>query len=371
VDRRSLAEHLTGQWTSLSELTGVDPDSSGGVLSDLLGDTAQTPLAAGPPGRSDISDDHTPIEFSVAYHPGGTVLRLLAEAQPGGIEGARAFLDRQAGRPGLVLHRLDEVWDLFAAPTAPGSFGMWHSVVFRAAAPPEFKVYLDPAMHGPDRAVDLITEALGRLGLNGTWPSIARTMRGGEDHPVFFALDLHDGPRTRIKVYLAHQAARAGDMERAAAVVHGIDPAEAATFCTAAGGDPGTFDGRPLISSYTLTPGADRPVGYSVYVPIRGYVSDDEQARERVVTLLDRQGLDGTRLDPAIAAVARRPLRDGVGLIAHVSLRLGRPSPGVTVYLAAEAYHTDPPRPRPSGVLRPTRPEASPASAGPGRAGCS
>ena len=59
--------------------------------------------------------------------------------------------------------------------------------------------------------------------------------------------------------------------------------------------------------------------------------------------LLSRYGFDhAADLDRAIAAVTRRPLHDGVGLIAHVSLRLGRPRPGLTVYLSAEAYGVAP-----------------------------
>jgi DMATS type aromatic prenyltransferase len=347
--------HLTEQWHLLCELTGVDPVTSGAVLSDLLGDAGQVPLSAGPAHPSGIADDHTPVEFSVAFQPGGPALRLLAEAQPigpgqPGLDTADAFLRRQEGRPGLSRERLDRVWDLFGTPSA-ATFGMWHSAVFRRGEAPEFKVYLDPEMHGTDQASEVVTEALKRLGLDEAWPAIRSGLRDGDDRLTFFALDLHDGPRTRIKIYVSHPGAEVTDVMRAARTVEHVDPAAVAAFCTTAAGDPGTFDRRPLISSFTLAPGADRPVGYSVYVPIRSYVADDEEARERVVTLLARHGLDGRQADRAIGAVARRPLRDGVGLIAHVSLRLGRPTPGVTVYLSAEAYRTDPPRPR----LRPTR----------------
>ena len=149
-----------------------------------------------------------------------------------------------------------------------------------------------------------------------------------------------------MKLYLSHHGATTRDVVRAADAVPGIDAEEFAEFCKAAGDGVDSFTGRPLVGSYTFLGGVDRPVGYSVYVPIRGYVSDDEEARDRVVGLLDRYGYDSARFGRVLAAVARRPLRAGVGLIAHVSLRLGLPRPGVTVYLSSEAYGVSPPRQR-------------------------
>ena len=61
--------------------------------------------------------------------------------------------------------------------------------------------------------------------------------------------------------------------------------------------------------------------------------------------------------DRVLAAVTPRPLRAGAGLIAHVSLRLGPPRPGMTVYLSAEAYEVSPSRDqRPADCKQPQRP---------------
>jgi hypothetical protein len=173
------------------------------------------------------------------------------------------------------------------------------------------------------------------------------------DRLTFFALDLHDGPHARVKLYLSHHDATERDVARIAGIVEGIAPQEAAEFCVTATGGSAFRADRPLVSSYTFLSGRDRPVGFSVYVPIRSYVKDDEEARDRAVSLLNRYGFDSRQLDQMIAAVARRPLRDGAGLVAHVSLRLGLPRPGVTVYLSAEAYQTSPPNrePRPAPDL--------------------
>jgi DMATS type aromatic prenyltransferase len=362
VDGRPLLDLLGDQWAGLCAVTGIDPVPSTALLADLLGSAGAAPLSGGPASACDIADDHTPVEFSIAFNQGDRpALRILAEAQParpGGAAGfgaAMEFLLRQTGRPGFVLSRLPVVRSIFATDAPPGGFAMWHSLVFRAGREPEFKIYLNPEIHGVDRSAEVVAEAVDRLGLSAAWQAVrTHGLRAGElgraDRLAFFALDLHDGPRARIKVYVAHQDAETADIVRAAQVADGVDAAQAADFCAVAGGRPGRFAGRPLLSSFTLTPGHDRPVGYSVYVPIRSYVDDDAEARQRTITLLDRHGFTGADLDPAIAAVARRPLDQGVGLLAHTSLRLGRPQPGLTVYLSAEAYRVSPPRPRRSLV---------------------
>jgi hypothetical protein len=367
MDTRSLLDLLTVQWTGLCALTGIDPVSSTALLSDLLGPAGAAALPDGPATASEIADDHTPVEFSLAFnHRDRPTLRILGEARGVNDFGAaEAFLVRQAGRPGFAWSRLARVRDLFLpdtpgpdaqgpdarGPDTPGpdpqgpdargsGFAMWHSLVFRPGKEPEFKIYLNPEAHGPRRAPAVVAEALKRLGVSTVLPTRPA------DRFVFFALDLHDGPRTRIKVYVAHPGATTGDILRAASAVDGVDPWQAAEFCADAAGRPERFTGRPLVSSFTLTPGQDRPVGYSVYVPIRSYVDDDAEARERIGRLLDRHGFAGADLDRALAAVARRPLDEGVGLLAHASLRLGRPQPGISVYLSAEAYQVSPPRVR-------------------------
>ena len=73
-------------------------------------------------------------------------------------------------------------------------------------------------------------------------------------------------------------------------------------------------------------------------------MTDDQEARDRALAVLDHFGLDAARCDAAIAAVARRPLAAGRGLVSHISLRMGVPRPGVTVYLSTEIYGIKPVR---------------------------
>lgn len=351
----SVLEHLSGQLARLCGVVGMDPGTPTDLLRDLLGSYGSRLLAEPPAWPSNIADDHSPVEFSLAYSKGESpALRILGEVlgtPPGGqtnMAAAYEFISAQTDRLSLSRSRLDSVCDLFASEHPHGEFTLWCSLVFRSDRRPELKVYFNPELKGVDRASDLVAEALHRLRMGGSYQTILdHAVRPGElgrsDRLAFFALDLHDGPQARVKLYLTHHNAQVRDVVRAAGMVDGVDATQLAKFCVAAGGT-GHFDSRPLVGSYTLTEGADTPVGYSIYVPIRSYVNDDQEARDRVVALLARYGFDSAVFDHAVTAVTQRSLRDGVGLIAHVSLRLGPPRPGVTVYLSAEAYQVKPPR---------------------------
>jgi len=351
----SLWESLRPQLAHLCEVVDLDPVTPVDLLRDLLGPHGSRLLSEPPVWPSNVADDHTPVEFSLAYSKGEPpALRILAEAlgSPPRVQtnmsAAYGFIDAQTDRLGLSTARLDSVRDLFTAEHPHGTFALWCSLVFRSGRAPEVKVYFNPEVKGVERARDLVEEALHRLRMGTSYRTMLKqAVRPGElghgDRLAFFALDLHDGPQARVKLYLTHHHAEVRDVIRAASIVDGVDPTELAEFCVAAAGTR-RFDGRPLVGSYTLTEGADTPVGYSIYVPIRGYVNDDREARVRVVALLTRYGFDSALFDEAVRAVTRRPLRDGVGMIAHVSLRLGPPRPGVTVYLSAEAYQVNPPR---------------------------
>jgi len=352
----SLLRALDTQMSRLCEVAGVRSPEARPLLADLLGAAGSRPVSAPPLWPSGIADDHSPVEFSVAFDDGGRAptVRILGEsldAAPSVTRNghaARAFVHQQAARFGLATSQFEQVWKLFATNRPAGEFMVWHSLVLRDGRTPEFKVYFNPEVQGEDRSVDLVREGLRRLGCGASFDSLlGRVIRPGapsRDRLTFFALDLHDAPHNRVKLYLSHHDARVEDAVRAAGVVDGVDTDVVAEFCEMAAGPHRVMSGRPLVSSYSYLGGGAEPAGYSVYVPIRSYVSDDQEAFDRTRAILERFGFDATLLDRLPGALTDRPLRDGVGLIAHVSLRLGPPRPGVTVYLSAEAYDVFPPR---------------------------
>jgi DMATS type aromatic prenyltransferase len=352
MDDLSLYEFTSGQLDRLCEVVGFHTADRRHteLLRELLGPGGDTGLADTTAFFSNVADDTTPIEFSVAFDATGEcAVRVLGESV--GAPVPQAFLYAVAGRHRLDTARLDAVSDLFLPhEERQGPFTMWYSLIFRPGREPKIKVYLNPQISGPTMADSLVSEGLRRLNITGAFdPVIAHGLtRGALDNFSFFALDVSRDQLSRVKVYVSHEAAESADVERAAGLVPGADPALIREFCAVLGGGKGPFEQRPLVSSYSFVEGDEGvPRNYSLYLPIRSYVPDDAVARARVLAIMAQYDFDAEKLDEAIAAVSDRPLRDGVGLISHVSLRLGEFGAGITVYLSSEAYRVMPARQRP------------------------
>ncbi|MGH3916867.1 MAG: tryptophan dimethylallyltransferase family protein [Pseudonocardiaceae bacterium] len=319
------------------------------LLRDMVGRAGSRSVAEPALWPSFVSDDHTPVEFSLSFDRGQEPnLRVLVEhlaAEPTAgenLRAARRLTNRLARRYGLSLDRFEAIADLFLPDEPQGCFSLWHSAVLRPAGQHEFKVYLNPAVRGAAQAPALVAQALERLGLHRAYATVAAyAFRPGwqADRFVFLGLDLSLGPHSRVKVYVAHDGAVVDDTERAARPVRGTVPGAARDFCRLVAGSSGPFTGRPLLSCYAFVDGdGDSPSGYTLHLPLRDYVTDDEAARSRVATLLHRQGSDPALFDRALKALVGRRLDAGAGLISYVSLRMGPLRPGVAVYLSSEAY---------------------------------
>ncbi|ONI90678.1 hypothetical protein ALI22I_11180 [Saccharothrix sp. ALI-22-I] len=351
----SVRDFTGRQLSALLHSVGITENTaqSVGLLADALGPGGLHPLSTSPAWPSDVADDHTPVEFSTAFAADEPpVVRLIVEptatrpSRSANTSAALAALDRMRQHGNLDTRRFDAVRNLFLPEQPERDFTFWYSLVFRAAQAPAVKVYLNPEVRGEAAAEGLVREALERTGFASGFPVLRdhAVTRPGLDKYSFFALDLVEQQRARVKTYISHHAVNVTDITRAANAAQGVDVDGVPDFCRLAGGT-GTFDKRPLISSYTFLEGdADGPSGYSLYLPIRDYVGDDEEARRRVLAVMAKYDLDPTQFDNALRTIARRPLDEGVGLIAHVSLRMGRPRPGVTVYLSSEAYDVTSPR---------------------------
>ncbi|HVV08920.1 tryptophan dimethylallyltransferase family protein [Amycolatopsis sp.] len=352
----TLYDHARKQLRDLCGVAGFAPprDASDDLLAQLLGSAATQRLSDTPRYLSDVADDGTPLEFSLAFDAaGGQAVRILGETcaeNPGLAANAQAGLGvfRNLARSlGSPLDRLEAVADLFLPADPVGLFSLWYSLILRPDAAPKLKVYLNPAVRGPGRDRDLVRKGLARLGLADAYESISEyaLRRGERDRFSFFALDLDDSPLSRVKLYVSHDSARPADVEHAAAAVADVDSLQVRRFCHLLGGMEGPFTGRPLISSYSFVEATSAvPGNYSLYLPIRDYVPDDEAARARVLDFLAQSEFEQPELDKALRAVSSRPLHEGVGLIAHVSLRLGGFGTGTTVYLSSEAYGVTRPR---------------------------
>ncbi|MFF7380939.1 tryptophan dimethylallyltransferase family protein [Streptomyces massasporeus] len=355
----TLGEHVRGQTRRICGVAGFaarGDDSALSDLLDLLGPASHRPLGSGPPSRSFVCDDHSPVEFSLAFSAGSPVaLRLLVEPgcsattlEENGRLGRQA-LEVLAARRDFSTEPVRRVEDLFFPPVMAGRFALWCAMDLRQDRPAGVKVYVNPQAHGRARSAQVTEEALNRFGFGGAWPALReRAMPRGPDRDeiLFFALDLGSWHTPRVKVYVAHHDITAAQAHTVSRLLPGEPAEQVGEFCRAVAGDPGPFVHRPLVSCLAYTE-RDRthPSGHTVHVPVRDYAPDDEVARDRATAVLRRYGMDPGAVDSVCAAMTSRRLRDGVGLIAYVSLVQSTwQSPRVNVYFSPEAYAVRPPR---------------------------
>ncbi|MET9609565.1 tryptophan dimethylallyltransferase family protein [Streptomyces sp. NPDC006512] len=335
-------------------LGGADSAEYARTLLALLGSAAGRPLGL-PPADTFLSDDHTPVEYSLSFAPGAEpVLRVLLEPGYGAgslAENGRAGLRAVRGaarRWGFDTMRLDVLEDLFFPADPQGPLALWCALELLPGGVPKVKVYLNPAASGQERSAATVREALRRLGHREAFEALPP----GDRH-LFFALDLGDWDEPRVKVYLAHDglsAAEAPGLSRTGAAPERLEIER--FFRTASGrgtGGPGgadeLLDRRPGLTCHAFTDTETAlPGGFTLHVPVRDYARHDGEALDRAVAVLGHHGIDAAPLVRSLAAVTSRRLTDGVGLIAYLGLahQQGRP-PRVNAYISSEAYAVRPP----------------------------
>jgi DMATS type aromatic prenyltransferase len=349
------------------------------LFSELLTPWGERPIGASMPWRSDIGEEGTPYEFSLALSDGVPEVRIMVEAQgeagtlASNRDRARATVLRLADKFGLSLERFRAIEDLFLPEAPVGRFVLWHAAVVRPNKPLFMKVYLNPKVRGEAEAPALVQEALARLGFASAFPSVAAACkRGSRDTLKYFSLDLTTERPARIKIYVYHRDAHARELEEVAALARIYTPGAVSAFCEAITGTCRRFPGAPIASCLTFTENETRPEVTSTYIPFLGHVSNDLEASDRIRRFLEERGGDVRNFDRAIGAVATRSLRRRAGMLSYASLRNGDGAPRVTVYLNPELYATAPhssetpggPAPRHSDIrqLRPDLDGQQPAT---------
>ncbi|MFC7897072.1 tryptophan dimethylallyltransferase family protein [Streptomyces sp. NPDC057381] len=342
-----------GQLRRLGAVAGLsasDAEAYAGVLTDVLGPVAERSLSLPPPNRTFLSDDHTPVEFSLSFQPDAAPsLRVLLEpgcgadslAQEGraGLESVRAM----ARRWNFSTTALDRLRDLFLPPSPHGPLALWIALELEPGGVPKVKVYLNPAARGAKRSAATVREALDRLGHRRAFASLP----AGSGYP-FLALDLGDWAEPRAKVYVRHENLTAGRAGRLSRMTPGPGPAAVEGFFRTAAGigpDATGLGRRPGLSCHAFTDTASaRPSGFTLHIPVRDYARHDGEVLARASRVLRHHGMDDSVLVRALAALTERRPEDGVGLIAYLALahQQGR-APRVTAYLSSEAYAVRPP----------------------------
>jgi hypothetical protein len=299
-----------------------------------------------PAWSSDITDDHSPFEFSLSLDGSGTSVRILTEPQDvrhpslsSSWRLANELHERLRSQWGVHTAGYDGVADLFApTSSSDGVFSIWHSAVLGRRQDTQFKVYLNPAMHGAADAERVVAQALDRLGLGDAWRALREQAlrRAGLDQVLYFALDLTQARPARAKVYVAHRHATAADLAVALERCPGFNPSSVNRWLECLLGGTGPFHDRPPITCFAFNRDSLDLHTTTLHLPVRCYASDDFEVARKVCEFLRfPQRVSYMR---ALTGVAERPLESGPGLQTYVSLR---PSPGqqaVTVYLAPQLY---------------------------------
>jgi DMATS type aromatic prenyltransferase len=348
AERLALITHVSGQLSRLLAVVGLEEQREiyERLLDELLGASGGWPVGR-PRWLSELSDDHSPIEYSLTFGDRCQVrLRVLVEPNEftPSLTGSRDLgvrvLRNLAQRYKFSLERLDQLADLFLPESPRGPYALWYAAELKPNGIPDFKVYLNPGAQGQDRAMELIGEALGRLGFSGGrgWLSHHVAPRGPQlDRPMFFALDLGHWLHPRVKVYVAHEAVCAAEVGSIAEMAAGVRADAVERFCRQVAGT-GPFTARPLISCYTLCDGdAQTPSAYTLHVPVRDYVPDDSVARHLALSAMRCLGCETPTLDAALSALTHRCLASGRGLIAYLAQVFAPHPRRLTVYLSAEA----------------------------------
>jgi hypothetical protein len=364
---QSLGEYAAGRLRALCLVAGFGgaADRAARTFRDLISPWGDEARGRPMTWRSEISDDNTPIEFSVAIADRGIEVRALFEAQgeeptlPSYRAAGMALTEKIEREYGADLSRLRQLEDLFLPQKMRGPFAVWHSAVFSRTQGPSFKAYLSPQAQGPAPAEGLVREGLERLGLGHAWPSLARSvLRRGPvlDELKYFALDLTSDAHARVKIYVRHHEATPEDVEAAASAAATYVPGEALDFARAMRGGDDRLAVRAPFSCSSFVGGTEgRPASTTVYVPVCAYARDDQVVQNRVLSYML-----GRRVDPApyvalLHGFATRPLDSGVGMQSWMAFRRYAGEARLTLYLASEANRVYPPGevPAPTEVPRP------------------
>jgi DMATS type aromatic prenyltransferase len=321
------------------------------TLSESWGD-----LPAGGAARwpSDVCDDHSPYELSVAIDSRGPQLRVLVEpmdrpcSPAANLAAARRLYPVLARDYHVNLARLRAVEELLVPEAPRGRFALWYAVGFTPGQAPEFKAYLDLNVQGPGRAALLTEESLRRLGFARAWPALAGLLRrreDGADSLAYLALDLSHDTEARVKVYLRHQGADAAFLDELGGLSRHHVPGSTKEFCRQLAGHEGPYHGKGPVTCFTFTEPADeRPTAATFYFPVSYHARDDLESRRRITHYLGSQELDAAAYLGALEACARRPLEAGSSLHTYAALRCWRGGPRVTAYFSPEVFGQQPPR---------------------------
>jgi DMATS type aromatic prenyltransferase len=319
-----------------------------GLQKSLFSPWATRTIPETAPYASQIGDDHSPYEYSVAYGAKGAELRLLFEPQAHvpslGTNHAEALRvnGRLARDWGVCLSRYNQVADLFSITRAGATqgFSLWHAACLSPSGAHDFKVYLNPQLHGPEAAGEVVEAMFARLGLSEARSALSRLrFRGSEqDELRYVSLDLSDQPRARVKVYTCHHQAKPAELERAFAVASSHRAADVSEFCGTMAPGVTSFDAKSVSSCLAFVAGNPAPYTATLHLPIAHYAETDAVARRRIDAFMQANQMDQLVHARVLRAIAKRPLHETSGVQSYASYRRDNGTMRLTAYLSPELF---------------------------------
>jgi tryptophanase len=319
---------------------------------------------------SDVSNDHAFLEYSVQIdqETGEAVLRFLIEAQPQEEPCAGCLRPMSHDKPhdlmlmdlgksamalttvlaekhpsAVSLDRMKAIEDLFVPEVPEGKFAAFHSCVSTKHGP-EWKIYLNPSAKGSQNAVANTRETFERLGLAESWKLVESTL-DENDAIAYFSLDLApDLEHSRVKLYIAHRNVTAAKVaDKHTKICPGADSYTIQQFCALmAGGSIGPYKSKSMISCFAFTSEMPLKPAGTVHFPSSEYAENDAIVQERMekyIEVADISDAYRERYRKCVRAVQRRPLDQGRGIHAWISLKQSvKGKKSTTFYLSAELY---------------------------------
>jgi DMATS type aromatic prenyltransferase len=295
-----------------------------------------------PPRWSGITDDSTPVEFSVQFRAVSSDLRILFEPQadpatPASYWRSACRMTRWLeNRWNAQIGRALEVEGLFR----PGNLGKvylagGHAVAFRDGRP-TFKVYYNAMAKGFDTGKRTAAEALERLGFKTSWSSLERILLP-QDRIDIIAIDLAETPR--IKIYVRPLQADLPHLMRLSAMSANSDPAllKQAWQTIHPGCKPEKM--RPTFLTFELTEKSRTAASAVTFsIPLFPGVRSDEEARTRISDLMKEVGISPKDYRRCVDAMAQLPLCEEEGIHSYVSLHGEARGVSIVTYFNPRLY---------------------------------
>lgn len=333
-----LAEQKLATLTHALAVDGQRREHLFHVLDNCLSSWGRSAIGSHPLVLSDITDDHTPFEFSVAFRGAGAIdVRLLLEAQPvtprirSRWEAGHQLTESLAKTYGFSLDRFRLVEDVFSPTDEWARFAIW--LAANVGQKTSFKIYLNPAAHGAHRATATVREALERLDMSEAWSAVPQ-LRRGFDEVKYFSLDLDGSADARVKVYFSHRNVGADTIEHMLSHAPGYRAGTATAFCSDLASGRTFFEALPLQTCFSFVGGRIDDV--ALHFPVRSYAENDAVALARIAALLPES--DRERYASILRSFAGRDLAACSGMQTYASFWAKRGCDRVTTYLSPQLY---------------------------------